>query len=193
MPRPRNFDRDDVLERALDAFWRQGYEATSIQDLVDAMGISRASLYNAFDSKHALFMEVLKHYEAQRMQAMVDRLCNPSTPAPDAIREVLEQAASSDAADKRGCLMTNTAIEMCMRDAECTERVQVNFDRIESAFADAIERGQRGGDLSPGLDSQAMARYFTNALQGLRVMTAAHTDREALDDVVNVTMQMIDG
>lgn len=189
MPRPRTFDRDDVLDRALDAFWKQGYEATSMQDLVDAMGISRASLYNAFDSKHALFVEVLKHYEAQRMQALADHLRNVSVPASVAIRDVLEQAAGTS--DKRGCLMTNTATEMCMRDAECTARVQANFERVTAAFEDAIQRGQNAGELPQDHDPQALARYFTNALQGMRVMTAAHTDRAALDDVINVTMQMI--
>ncbi len=191
MARPRSFDRDQVLNRALDAFWERGYEATSVQHLVDAMGISRASLYNAFGSKRELFMDVLRHYEACRMQDIVDCLRDPSTSAPSAIRWVLEQAAQSDAAGGRGCLMTNTATEMCMRDAECAAQVQANFERLTDAFAAALRRGQEVGTLPPAPDPQAMARYLTNALQGLRVMTAAGTDEETLRDIVNVTMRAV--
>jgi TetR/AcrR family transcriptional repressor of nem operon len=191
MARPRSFDRDHVLDQALRAFWRCGYEATSVQTLVDAMGISRASLYNAFGSKHDLFIEVLKHYEAQRMEGLIDRLRDPSTSASVAIRGVLEAAGPSGAAARRGCLMTNTATEMCVRDAECAERVQANFERLTDAFAAAIERGQDAGALPADRDSRATARYLTNALQGVRVMTAVGMDGEAIDDIVNVTMQVI--
>lgn len=191
MARPRNFDRDYVLDQALRAFWRHGYEATSVQTLVDAMGISRASLYNAFGSKHDLFIEVLRHYEAQQMERIIDRLRDASAPAPAAIRGVLEAAGQSGSAQRRGCLMTNTATEMCRRDAECAEHVQANFERLTNAFAAAIKRGQDAGALPVDRDPRAAARYLTNALQGLRVMTAAGTDGEAIDDIVNVTMQVV--
>jgi len=129
MPRPRTFDREDVLDRALETFWCQGYEATSMQDLVDAMGINRASLYNAFGSKHELFMEVLKHYEMQRLRRVIDTLRQASS-AKEAIRDVFERAADEACtSDQRGCLLTNTATEMCARDAECAEQVQANFGR----------------------------------------------------------------
>lgn len=192
MPRPRSFDRSDVLDRALEAFWRQGYEATSVQDLVDAMGLSRASLYNAFGSKHALFVEVLKHYEAQRLNEMVEQLRDPSTPAKTAIHGVLEQAAEAATPDARGCLITNTATEMCARDADCVARVQAALTRIEAAFEAALRRGQDTGASPSDQGVRALARYLTNALQGLRVLAAAHTDRDTLDDVINVTMQVID-
>lgn len=192
MPRPRSFDENDVLDRALDTFWHKGYEATSMQDLVDAMGISRASLYNAFGSKHALFIEVLKHYEEQRMHQIVERLRDASISAAEAIRNVLEQAAEDAAVENgRGCLITNTATEMCARDVECAEHVQSTFARIEAAFEAALQRGQAAGELTVD-DTQATARFLTNSLQGLRVMTMAHPDRSALHDVVNVTMQTIE-
>jgi TetR/AcrR family transcriptional repressor of nem operon len=78
-----------------------------------------------------------------------------------------------------------------MRDAECAEHVQANFERLTDAFAAAIERGQDAGALPVDRDPRAAARYLTNALQGLRVMTAAGTDGEAIDDIVNVTMQVV--
>jgi len=191
MARPQSFDCDRVLDRALDAFWQYGYEATSVQTLVDAMGISRASLYNAFGSKHGLFMAVLRHYEACRMQDVVDRLRDPSRSAPSAIRWVLDRSVQSDAVEERGCLMTNTATEMCMRDAECVAQVRANFERLADAFAAALRRGQAARTLPPDPHPRAMARYLTNALQGLRVMTAAGADEEALNDVINVTMRVV--
>lgn len=192
MPRPRDFDYDEVLDQALDAFWHQGYEATSMQDLVDAMGISRASLYNAFGSKHELFIEVLKHYEKQRMRQIVECLQDPSLSAAEAIRRVLEQAAQGATTPTgRSCLMTNTATEMSARDADCAEYVRANFSRIEAAFNAALERGQAAGELAV-TDTQAVARFLTTSLQGLQVMVAARRDEETLRDVVNVTMKMIE-
>lgn len=191
MPRPRTFDREEVLDRALDAFWCTGYEATSMQDLVDAMGISRASLYNTFGSKHDLFMDVLKHYETQRMHRMIAALRDTS-PVRRAIRNVFEHAADEAAAtDRRGCLLTNTATELCARDAECAEVVQRTFARIEAAFEAALRRGQETGELPAALDAQALARFFTNNLQGLRVAAKTQPDRTALQDVVEVTMQTL--
>lgn len=192
MARPRSFDSDTVLDRALDTFWRQGYEATSMQDLVDAMGISRASLYNAFGSKHDLFMTVLKRYEKQRLHAMIDTLQTADS-VRAAIRSIFEKTADEAACpDENGCLLTNTATELCARDEECSERVRTNFRRMESAFEAALRRAQNTGELSAGIKPAALARYFTNALQGLRVMATTAPDRNALQDVVNVTMQAIE-
>lgn len=192
MPRPRTFDREEVLDRALDTFWCQGYEATSMQDLVDAMGLSRASLYNAFGSKHDLFMEVLKHYEAQRVERLVTALREMS-PVSRAIRGVLEQAADEAVRpDRRGCLLTNTATELCARNAECAEAVQRNFARMEEAFATALRRGQATEELPGTLDPEALARFLTTTLQGLRVMAKTQPDRAALQDVVDVTMQLME-
>lgn len=192
MPRPRTFDREEVLDRALDTFWYQGYEATSMQDLVDAMDISRASLYNAFGSKHDLFLEVLQHYEKQRLSQTLGTLHEVDS-VKAAIRAIFEQTADEAAcADRRGCLLTNTATELCARDAECAEQVQRNFARLEAAFEEALQRGQSSGELSDTLDLQALARFFTTSLQGLRVMAKTQPDRVALQDVVNVTMQVLD-
>ena len=192
MARPRSFDPDTVLDRALDTFWRQGYEATSMQDLVDAMGISRASLYNAFGSKHELFLDVLKRYEKKRLRTMMETLQTADS-VRSAIRQIFEDTADEAACpDGRGCLLTNTATELCARDEECSERVRINFGQMESAFEDALRRAQDTGELSAQKNPTALARYFTNALQGLRVMATTAPDRAALQDVVNVTMQVID-
>lgn len=191
MPRPRTFDREEVLDRALDAFWCKGYEATSIQELVEATDLSRASLYNTFDSKHGLFMEVLKHYETQRMHRMIATLRDTS-PVQQALRDVFEHAADeAAAADRRGCLLTNTATELCARDAECAEVVQRNMARIEAAFEATLQHGQASGELPDTLDAKALARFFTNNLQGLRVAAKTQPDRSALQDVVEVTMQTL--
>ncbi len=192
MPRPCTFDREEVLDRALDTFWCQGYEATSVQDLVDAMGIGRASLYNAFGSKHDLFLEVLKHYEARRLNGLIATLRDTS-PVRRAVRAVLERVVDEAAApDRRGCLLTNTATELCARDAECAEAVRRNFARLEGAFEAAIRRGRAAGELPSTLDAKALARFLTNTLHGLRVAAKTQPDRAALEDVVRVTMNVLD-
>lgn len=193
MARPRAFDREDVLERALDTFWCQGYEATSMQDLVDAMDISRASLYNTFGSKHALFIEVLKHYEVQRIDRMIETLRRASS-AKGGIRSLFERLADEAAAadDRRGCLFTNTATELCARDPACAEHVQRHFARVENAFEVTLRRGLETGELQTATDAKALARFLTNNLQGIRVMAKTQPDRAALQDVVEVTMQALE-
>ncbi len=186
MGRPRTFDKETVLDRALDVFWAQGYAATSVQDLVDAMDINRASLYNTFGGKHALYMAALRRYEEQWTTELLDTL-EGADDALGGLRALLESVAD-DAADcpKRGsCLLTNAATELGHRDADTAERVTANFRRVEDALQETIERGQAAGDIPAEADARALARCLLNGLQGLRVLARTRPDRDALQDIVD--------
>lgn len=190
MARPKSFDTDDVLDRALEAFWHQGYEATSVQDLVDAMEINRASLYNTFGGKHQLYVAALRRYEQQWVDGLVEQL-RAADDAQAGIRGLLETVADEAAScPKRGsCLLTNAATELGHRDPETAERVRANFQRIEDAFADAVTRGQEHGAVPADVDPRAQARSLLNTLQGLRVMAKTGPEREALQDVVEQALR----
>lgn len=192
MARPRSFDRNDVLDRALETFWDQGYAATSVQDLVDAMGVSRASLYNTFGDKHTLYVEVLRRYESEWVRRLLDTL-RTSDDAVDAIRLLLERVADEAAAcPKRGsCLLTNAATELAHRDDETADHVRSNLERIQDAFENALQRGREQGTLRDDASVDAQARFLTNTLQGMRVLAKTCPDRDALQDVVEMTLRAI--
>lgn len=192
MARPRSFDRDEVLDRALETFWDQGYEATSVQDLVDAMGISRASLYNTFGGKHALYVDVLRRYEHEWVRRLLDTLRSNDAPR-GSIRTLLERVADEAAAcPKRGsCLLTNSATELAHRDDETADHVRSNFERIEDAFEDVLRQGQRDGSIDASADVRAQSRFLVNTLQGMRVLAKTCPDRDALQDVVEVALDAL--
>jgi TetR/AcrR family transcriptional repressor of nem operon len=192
MPRQREFDREEVLDRAVDVFWERGYEATSVQDLVDAMGIQRGSLYNTFGDKRTLFLAALKRYEQVQVSRVVEVLKRPG-PVRDTIRSVLEGVVRDEAgcAVRRGCLAVNTAVELGCLDPNVAARATAALRRVEDAFEQALRRAQEKGEIERTLDVRALARFFTSSLQGLRVMSKAGAEQGELRDVAEVTLRAL--
>lgn len=192
MPRPKEFDRTEVLDRALELFWRCGYEGTSMQELVDAMGIHRGSLYGTFGDKHALFLAALRRYDELWISRFVEPLSAPGQVRP-AVRHVLEQACR-DATEgvRRGCLLTNSAVELAPHDPELARRVRGTLSRVEDALRAALERAQGTGELSADADPRALARFLIGVLQGLRVLSRSGAEPEALQDTVEISMQALE-
>jgi TetR/AcrR family transcriptional repressor of nem operon len=186
--RPKDFDRHVVLQRALDVFWVNGYEATSLDDLTGAMGIGRASLYNEFGDKHSLFIEALERYRGERI-AQLEHVLQTTPSARDGIARALRGNVRLLWADssRRGCLMVNATAERATSDPEVATRAADGFERTVRAFAAALERGKREGDFDETLDVLATARYLANALNGLRLL-AKVSDQQVADDVVSVTL-----
>lgn len=189
MGRPREFDEATAVTRAMEAFWETGYEATSTDTLIEAMGIGRGSLYNAYGSKAALYERALDAYCARDTEALGVRLEGEGPVAP-AIREVLMALVEADLADPagRGCLMINAAIERAGADAAIAHRVDRAFARIETAFAGALRRGVASGELAADLDCRAAARFLMTTIAGLRVVGKATADRRRLEDSVAMAM-----
>src|ERR1700751_4752519 len=118
MARPREFDESAALDAAVDCFWREGYEATSVRDLATRMGITGTSLYNAFGDKHSLFREVLRRYAERSTRERIARLESilpPKAAVCAFLGEIIERSVDSD---RRGCLLVNTALEMAPHDPE---------------------------------------------------------------------------
>ncbi|MGK7889498.1 MAG: TetR/AcrR family transcriptional regulator, partial [Leptolyngbyaceae cyanobacterium] len=166
MARSKAFDQITVLEKAMEVFWQQGYEATSIQDLVAAMGINRASLYDTFQDKRQLFLKAIAHYNQTVVNTVIDRL-----KAPNAARQAIEdhfhgvvEPVTRDL-QCRGCLITNTIAELGGQDEAIALQAKANLQHIEDAFFCALVRAQDRGEISPDKDIRALARYFTTAMQ----------------------------
>lgn len=193
MARPQKFDRGDVLQQAMLVFWRQGYEATSVDDLVAATGINRASMYNSFGDKHALYVETLKRYQEQSGCTLL-RLLQREGSVRDALEQLFNAVIEDATCDTegRGCFMVNATIERAPHDPAIAAIIEANRVGTEAAFAESLQRGQARGEISPRHDPQALAKYLFAAVQGLRVQAKVHLDRASLEQVVRLTLSVLD-
>jgi TetR/AcrR family transcriptional regulator, transcriptional repressor for nem operon len=187
--RPREFDRDEALDRAVQVFWSRGFERTSVEDLTDSMGIQRGSLYAAFGGKHQLFLEALDRYEEHFYKDTL-RYLEEGTPR-DGIRLVFQQVVSDCACGGglKGCFITNTAVALAEDDPETASRVRRNLQRLEEAFERALTRAEEASLL--GREPRELARFFTSSLQGLRVLSRCGVALDVLNDAVEVTLSVL--
>jgi TetR/AcrR family transcriptional repressor of nem operon len=181
MGRTKEFDPDVALRAAMDLFWRKGYEATSMQDLVDHLGIGRASIYATFGGKHDLFLLALGRYAEEFDSRSLDLLAR-SGPALPAVREFIAGFLADAVVDNRGCLVTNAAVE-CPRDQPVARRVESSWDGLETAVAGALVRARNQGELPAGKDPRALARFLVTFVQGLRVIAKVPDERRMRDAV----------
>jgi TetR/AcrR family transcriptional regulator, transcriptional repressor for nem operon len=191
--RPREFERDVVLDRAMQVFWSRGYEATSIEQLVARMGIQRGSLYAAFGDKRALFFAAIERYDrmvTSRLVATLDETASGRAAIERFFRLKVELATAPRR--PRGCLVTNSAAELASRDRGTGTRVGAVLTRIEAAFHRAVVRAQKAGEIDPRRSSRALARFLTSSAQGLSVMAKTFPDPAALDDIVEVILEVVD-
>ncbi len=192
MPRPREFDEERVLEAVMATFWRRGYEATSAQDLVDATGLGRGSLYNAYSNKEGLFERALQHY--QRCTQDNVKLLAGDAPIRDRIRVLLESATTPPPKNRnrRGCLATNSAIESGQR-PRIAELVRQNFRLVEVGLERELAKAIATGEITSNREPADLAKYFLMTLQGLRVMAsvASAQDRKALSVVIELSLEAL--
>ncbi|MGW0187392.1 TetR/AcrR family transcriptional regulator [Streptomyces sp. NPDC003362] len=192
MGRPKQFDPDAAVEQAMEVFWRKGYAGTTPQDLVDALGIGKGSLYNAFGSKHALFEQALRRYRDSQAVALIQMLEEPG-PVKARLRKALELLARMDLADpdRRGCMAVNTAAELAGTDESATELVRRMFDRTEDALRALVEEGQRAGEIAPDRDPAALASLLLNTLVGLRLMARVAEGPERIARVIDAVIDSL--
>jgi TetR/AcrR family transcriptional repressor of nem operon len=193
MPWEKAFDVDLVLNKAMDAFWARGYEATSMQDLVTSTGVNRASLYATYGDKHSLFLKALRMYDERQRHALLTRL--EGLPSPKAaIRQLFDTFACSAVEDgvNRGCFMTNTALELAARDREARQVVATAQEQIEKFFERMVKAGQRLGEVSPALNPATTASGLLATLLGLLVLVRSRPHRKVLDAVLADAMKRLE-
>ena len=193
MARPREFDADTALDRAIDVFWTKGYEATSLDDLCEATGLSRSSLYATFGSKRSLLLQTVDRYVEQRIPNIAAVLARP-LPIRDAIGALLEQFIDQivSGPGRRGCFLGNCAAELPRHDRGALARVRQGLARTEATFREALVRATERGELASSTDVDALARFLTSAFQGLRLMGKANPDRAVLEDIAKTTLCCLD-
>ena len=188
MPRTREFNETEVLERAMETFWSKGYEATSLQDLISAMGISKSSFYETFGSKHELLLSAIENYVETQAQDIV-RLLDGEPSGKKAVEKLF---IASIECDGQGCFLCNCAVEISQRDPAAAAIVIRGMERIEEAFYRAVVRGQEAGEISTSRDARALARYLVNSENGLMVMAKANREREVMADIVKTVLSVLE-
>lgn len=193
MSRTKAFDQTEVLEKAMTLFWQKGFEATSIQDLVEHTGIQRGSLYATYGDKRRLFLAALDHYRDVVAARRLRLLTAPGS-GKAAIRRFFRDAVEYAVGEGRrlGCLLTNSAVELAPHDPVMAERCSIGIGRTEQAFLTALEHARDAGEIDAGRDLRALARYLTSSLQGLRVTARAQPERDRLEDIVATTLSVLD-
>jgi TetR/AcrR family transcriptional repressor of nem operon len=193
MGRPVQFEREDVLEKAMQAFWDQGYCATSMAELVDATDLKPGSLYAAFQSKQGLFLAALDHYgerSTTRIAAFLAQADSPLTGIRAYFRQLAEDSANAQA--RRSCFLVNTVLELARHNEVVRERVNRHFDTIEGHFQHALEAARASGELSADKDPGALAAFLMTSIWGLRVLGATAPDAQRTQAVLSQILTLLD-
>jgi len=182
------FTKESAVERAMDAFWRNGYGATTPQDLATELGIGKGSLYNSFESKHNLFALALRRYSAMRIASLAEVLGSPG-PARPKLKSMVELLAGVGSHEK-GCFVVNSTTELPVDD-EVSAVADDLFDRIEASFAETVRRGQVEGELRVGEDPEDVASGLLATVIGLSVLSKAGGNTERLHRVVDAAIDAL--
>lgn len=185
MARPKEFDVDDALQRALEVFWAKGYAGTSLQDLVVGMGIRKASLYATFGDKHSLYLAALRRYQQETFEELTRHLAGAASPR-RAVVEFLDEVFRHTARDgRRGCLCVNANIELAPQDAAVAELLREHHDRMETLLAATLERARALGEIGRKADPRGLATFLLGIVVSINVLgkqRASRTQLQALRD-----------
>jgi TetR/AcrR family transcriptional repressor of nem operon len=189
LARPRNFDPSVVLDSAVTAFWQHGFDGTAMEELCDAMNLGPGSLYGAFGGKRELFLASLDRYMEQVSKDAIRRIAAPAS-GMEGIRAYFNNLVDmiADGRRLRGCLLTNSLIEMGDRDPAVSEKVMLNMARLETAFASALTRASAAGEIAPEPGAKA-AGYLVCVVQGLNVLANTRPSRQMLEQIVSTTLR----
>ena len=193
MGRPREFDLDDTLERAMQVFWAKGYEATSLDDLCTSTGLGRSSLYAAFGDKQSLYLNALERYETAAVARITTALANGKSPL-DGIRGFIDRIIDDIVAGpgRRGCFIGNCTAELARQDRTVAAHVRQSMARVQSTFRDALVQARDTGQLSRHADVDALAAFLMSGIQGLRLVGKANPDRVILKNIAKVMLRCLE-
>jgi TetR/AcrR family transcriptional regulator, transcriptional repressor for nem operon len=174
MARPKEFEEKDVLEKAMILFWQKGYYQASIQDLVDAMGINRASLYGAFTDKHNLYLSTLERYRQQDVNQLL-QLFKRNLPAKAFFEAVFDNVivGLTDDPDRKGCFLTNATLEMLPDDPAVQQLVTTNLNFLQEIFTEVLNNGLNYKELTLQVSVKEMSNFLISQMYGMRMIGKA--------------------
>ena len=187
--RPREFDVGVARDAAMQLFWSQGYEPTSLSQLLSKMGLSKSSFYQTFESKHALFEQCLVRYGEILVGTMREGLENAPTPLAF-IRGALTDIAkeTQDPAGRRGCLMMNTAAEFAQSDPGIARCVNAGMKASQDVFAEAVTAAQADGSIQSKVSPEALADYLVTTVIGLKTQVKAGASNKKVEDIAKLSV-----
>ncbi|HEY8956564.1 TetR/AcrR family transcriptional regulator [Chitinophaga sp.] len=191
--RPKIFDDQEVLNKAADVFWRQGYEATSTEDLLEAMGIGKGSFYLAFKGgKKELYEKALGQRSDQAVAQFRKELDAADDPV-EYIREFFRRIAhSTRAKHQNGCIFGNAVAELSNIENPMMKRAATHLQGLEALFLDALQRGKKQGVLHSKLEPAVLARLLLNNWNGLGITRRIYPDNEALSELIETQLKILD-
>ena len=189
----KQFDRDQALGAALGLFWKQGYEATGISELLDAMGIGRQSMYNTFSNKRALFLEALGSYLERLGGRVFAQLRAPGSPLDNVEKVFGIWEEMADEHCDSGCLLGNTVLELGPRDPEIATAMQTAIGALRREFANVFQRAQEAGELNSELDPEDIANLVAATGQGAALLTKAYGSPEVGKSVLRSLSKLLRG
>jgi TetR/AcrR family transcriptional repressor of nem operon len=192
MARPREFDEEKVLQLAVGQFWERGYEATSIRDLAQAMGLTTASIYNAFGDKRAVYRRALDFYVERSFGDRVGRFEQraPSEAIRAFFNEIVERSLSDT--KRKGCMLVNSALEVAPHDEEFQRVVSEVFRQVEAFFQRCIEAGQRDGSISQRQSAADIAGTLLGTLLGIRVLARTRPEKNLLEGLIRPVFAILE-
>jgi TetR/AcrR family transcriptional repressor of nem operon len=194
MSRPKEFNPDDAIEKAMHVFWHKGYEATSMEDLLTAMNLNRGSLYDTFGDKRQLFLRAMDLYCMGGGIGSRLSILNQPGPAVPLIRQFIGAMLDFGLSDpqRRGCMITNTVMELAPHEKDIARKVAGRLEMAEEAFFKLLTRAKQEGELANDKDPRALARFLTTMMQGTIVMIKAGASAEAVKQSAETALSILD-
>lgn len=192
MARPREFDMDEALERAMHAFWSHGYAATSLSDLMQAMDLQKGSIYKAFGDKHSLFIAALERYLEMVYKLNEEMIAGEKSPK-ECIRLWLETELKFICGQElnRGCLIVNSLVERAYQDEEVAKRIKVHFNKTHKLLTKTIQEGQTLNEFRKDISASELAQIITSSFIGMLTLTKGPMSRTAsLQTAKNILLLM---
>ncbi len=193
MARNREFNTEEVIQKAVQLFWNNGFNGVSTQELINEFGLSKSSMYGAFGDKKQLFIIALQQYRREVSKPLIDLLDN-CIEVKKTITDILNSQVLQILSDTntKGCFIVNTSIELAPHDSDIAKIVKENRDEVESAFTRAIKKGKKNGEFSNNKNPEAISRFLLNAINGLNVDAKYFKDKRIFDDVIKTALTILD-
>ncbi len=193
MPRTKQFNEEEVLDKAMNLFWEKGFHATSMQDLVATLGINRASMYDTFGNKESLFDKAISKYKLQNASRVADFLYYQTNVRQGLyllFENTIDQALKNG--ESKGCFVVNTTTELANSDEKINQLCNDNKVAFEQIYFNYLQYGVNQGQISPYKDLKAIAAYLYALLSGIQVISKIQSDKDALLKLVSTGLSILD-
>ena len=192
MPRVKQFDKAEVLEKAKDLFWRQGYHATSVQNLVNHLGINRGSLYDTFGGKNELYEAAFKSYRTDNADFLQNHFDQYESVS-EAVKDLLLYSAKNamEDPDRKGCFVVNCTTEYLPHHKHFLPELLKNKSNFENTVGNALRKAVEKGEFSSKLNIAEVTSFLFTFMSGLNVIAKVEQSPQAIEDMIEVALKVL--